>query len=117
MSAERRSDLAIDWANSAGVGESLCNSEGMREDSAPVVETEPISSWLKRAMQLTFPSRGKRRDDALSDNASTAANLEVATLGNWCGFRSYAYEDTRLSIRGLKMNSLFSPPSTDGCVS
>lgn len=76
MSAETRSDLAIDWARCAGSGESLCNSEGIREDSAPVVETEPISSWLKRAMQLTFPSRGKRLDDALSDSASTAANLE-----------------------------------------
>jgi hypothetical protein len=83
MSAETRSDLAIDWASCAGSGESLCSSEGIREDSAPVVETEPISSWLKRAMQLTFPSRGKRLDDALSDKASTAANLEEVAMSNW----------------------------------
>jgi hypothetical protein len=32
-------------------------SEGIRDDSAPEEETLPISSWLKRAIQLTLPSR------------------------------------------------------------
>ena len=82
MSAETRSDLAIDWASNEGDGESLCNSEEIREDSAPVVDTEPISSWLKRAMQLTFPSRGKRFDDALPNKASTAANLRARSQYN-----------------------------------
>ena len=31
--------------------------------------------------------------------------------------RTGTYEENWLSIRGLKMNSLFRPPSTDGCVS
>jgi hypothetical protein len=35
---------------------------------------------LKRAMQLTFPSRGKRFDDALSNKASTAANLRPVVV-------------------------------------
>ena len=49
----------------------------MREDSAPEVETEPISSWLKRAMTLTLPSRvGKRLEVDTFVRASTAANLK-----------------------------------------
>ena len=69
-------------------------------------------------MQLTFPLRGKQFDDTLSEIASTAANLRPIfsvtgdLIGGW-----KVYEDRRLSMRGLKMNSLFIPPSTDGCVS
>lgn len=46
------------------------------EDSAPVVETDPISSWLKSAIAFTFPSRIlKLGDDAKVAMASTAQNL------------------------------------------
>jgi hypothetical protein len=68
-------------------------------------------------MQLTFPSKGKPFDDALSDKASTAAYLRpvvIETLDQVEGLERKAYEDKRLSIRGLNMNSLFNPPSTDG---
>ena len=48
----------------------------MREDSAPEVETEPISSWLKRAMQFTLPSRAvKLFELAKVAMASTAQYL------------------------------------------
>lgn len=44
MSAEIRNDREIDWASVAGVSESRLRSVGMRLDSAPDVETLPISS-------------------------------------------------------------------------
>jgi len=47
----------MDWARDAGVGERRFMNDGMREDSAPEEETLPISSWLKRAIQFTLPSR------------------------------------------------------------
>lgn len=56
MSAEIKKDWEIDCARVAGVGERRLRSNGMSVDSAPVVETLPISSWLKSAMQFTFPS-------------------------------------------------------------
>jgi hypothetical protein len=71
-------------------------------------------------MQLTFPSKEELFDDALSDKASTAANLRpvvIITRDQVEGLEGNAYEEKRLSIRGLNMNSLFNPPSTDGCVS
>lgn len=62
----------------AGVGDSLLRRVGTRLDSAPEVETLPISSWLKRAMQLTFPSSvGKKDAETRSAKASTAQNLEA----------------------------------------
>ena len=57
MSELIRKEREIDWARVAGVGESRSRRVGMREDSAPVEETEPISSWLKRAMTFKLPSR------------------------------------------------------------
>ena len=49
----------------------------MMEDSAPVVETEPISSWLKSAMAFPLPSWTLKLDeDAKLAMASTAQNLE-----------------------------------------
>lgn len=52
-----KNEREIDWASAAGVGERRSRRVGMRDDSAPVEETEPISSWLKRAMTFTLPSR------------------------------------------------------------
>lgn len=57
MSLLIRNDFAIDCACVAGVGDSRSISVGIREDSAPLVDTEPISSWLKSAIQLTLPSK------------------------------------------------------------
>jgi hypothetical protein len=57
ISAEIKKDCEIDWERVAGVGERRLRRRGIRVDSAPVVETLPISSWLKSAMQFTFPSR------------------------------------------------------------
>ena len=56
MSALTRNERATDCAYAAGVGESRWSRNGMSDDSAPDVETEPISSWLKSAMQFTLPS-------------------------------------------------------------
>lgn len=84
MSLLIKNDRAIDWARVAGVGDRRSRRVGMREDSAPLVETEPISSWLNRAMQFTLPSRvGKRFDEATSAMASTAANLKVIVVIAW----------------------------------
>lgn len=58
------------------MGESRLRREGMSEDSAPDEETEPISSWLKRAMQLMLPSRVEKDWlEADSAMASTALKL------------------------------------------
>lgn len=77
MSAEIKNDRAIDWARVAGVGERRFRRDGIRLDSAPEVETLPISSWLKSAMQLTLPSRvGNSWAEAVSAMASTAQNLD-----------------------------------------
>ena len=46
------------------------------EDSAPVVETDPISSWLNSVIAFTLPSRTlKFEEDAKVAMASTAQNL------------------------------------------
>lgn len=39
-----RKDFAMDWAWALALGESRWIRDGMREDSAPVLETEPTSS-------------------------------------------------------------------------
>ena len=57
-----------------GVGDSRSRSVGMMLDSAPVVETLPISSWLNKAMTLTLPL--SLRDGAYCVMASTAQKLE-----------------------------------------
>lgn len=74
-------------ANAPGVGESRLSSEAMSEDSAPVVETDPTSSWLKSAMQFTFPSAvEKEGEEANVAIASKAANLwEVSGSGMAAG--------------------------------
>lgn len=115
MSAEMRNERVIDCAKDPGVGESLLRREGIRLDSAPEVDTLPISSWLKRAMQFTFPSNvGKYCEETLSAKASTAQKLkEWSVLQEHWGV-NYPYEDTRLSMRGLKMNSLLIPPRVAG---
>lgn len=87
----------------------------MRLDSAPEVETLPISSWLKRAMQLTLPSRvGKAWEVTVLEIASTAQNLGVVWDLDWTDVLTETYDETRLSMRGLKMNSLSIPPRTAG---
>lgn len=76
MSAEIRKERAIDWLKVSAVGDKRFKSEGMIDDSAPVEETEPTSSWLKRAIALTFPSRsGNVALWTLCAIASTAQNL------------------------------------------
>ena len=72
MSAEIRKEREIDCEREAGVGERRLRREGMRLDSAPEVDTLPISSWLKRAIQLTFPS-----SIAISARDSTAQKLKM----------------------------------------
>lgn len=98
-SLERRKDLAMDWERRAGEGDKRSRREGIREDSAPVVDTEPISSqgegwsfkafgsgarslpsWLKSAMQFTLPSSvRKSEDDAKLAKASKAQNLSESS--------------------------------------
>ena len=76
MSAEIKKDRDIDCASESGVSESRLRRIGIRFDSAPDVDTLPISSWLKSAIQFTFPSRdGKPSAETVSAKASTAQNL------------------------------------------
>lgn len=90
ISQEIKKDRAIDSAVDSGVGDRRLRSEGIRLDSAPDIDTLPISSWLKRAMQLTFPSSvATLADEAKDDNASTAQKLEEHISGNpWKGSRN-----------------------------
>ena len=81
MSAEIRNDRAMDWPRADGVLESLLRRDGMRLDSAPEVETLPISSWLNKAIQLTFPSKLETGWEPLSARASTAQKLLDCQLG------------------------------------
>lgn len=100
------------------MGDRRCRSEGIKEDSAPDVETLPISSWLKRAMQLTLPSRRlKLEDEAYVEMASTAQNLQLFAVRYVTYENQATHEQTWLSIRGLNMNSLLTPPKTEGWVS
>ena len=70
----------------------------MRLDSAPELDTLPISSWLKSAMQLTFPSKeGKYWELALSASASTAQNLSI--------YMNNATPDVSKSILTNNLNS------------
>lgn len=57
------------------MGESRSRRIGIRDDAAPELETDPISSWLKRAMQFTFPSSGNDWVVAWLASASNAAKL------------------------------------------
>lgn len=70
------------WANRSGVGESRLSTEGIRFDSAPVLETLPTSSWLNSAIQLTFPSSNEL-DERLPIRASTAQNLHGNERKDW----------------------------------
>lgn len=63
-------------------------------------------------MQFTFPS-----DSLLSAMASRAQNLG-SFVNEERGHRNeYAYEETKLSMRGLEMNSLSRPMRQEGWVS
>ena len=73
MSQDTRNEFATERPCSVGVGLRRARRVGMRLDSAPVVETEPISSWLKRAMTETLPVAG----GGVEARASTAQKLEV----------------------------------------
>lgn len=76
MSQLMRKERETDCAYAPEPGERRCRRKGMREDSAPDVETEPISSWLKSAMQFTLPSSTlKEEDEANVASASRAQNL------------------------------------------
>lgn len=76
ISLLRRNERAIDCPKVAEVGDNRWRNVGIREDSAPVVDTEPISSWLKRAIQFTFPLQTEKSGDvAKLANASKAAKL------------------------------------------
>lgn len=119
MSAETRKERASDWEYNPGVGDSLWRSDGIRDDSAPVVDTLPISSWLKSAMQFTFPLNvSKLGLSAWMAIASTAQYLNGGYQMGSLGLKSgCAYDENMLSRRGLKMNSLPKPPKTEGWVS
>lgn len=76
-------DFAVVRASVSGVGESRAMTNGMSELSAPVLETEPTSSWLKSAIRLTFDSfceSATLHDSSLvlSMRASRAQYLHVA---------------------------------------
>lgn len=87
----------------------------MRDDSAPDVETEPISSWLNRAIQFTLPSSTlKEAEDANVEIASTAANLSLVSVCNGGAEGENIHEENWLSMRGLNTNSSFKPPRTEG---
>lgn len=49
-SQERRKDFAIDWDRRAGVGDKRSRREGIRVDSAPVEDTEPISGRMREIL-------------------------------------------------------------------
>lgn len=46
----------MDLANASGPGDKRLNTVGIKDPSAPVVEADPISSWLNRAIKLTLAS-------------------------------------------------------------
>ena len=78
MSAEIKNDRAIDWLSFSADGERRLRRDGIIEDSAPVDETEPTSSWLNKAMTLTFPlTLGNCGEFACSMMDSTAQKLSV----------------------------------------
>jgi hypothetical protein len=56
MSLLTKKERAVDLAKASVDGDSRCRTVGIREPSAPVVEADPISSWLNNAIKLTFAS-------------------------------------------------------------
>lgn len=78
MSHETKNERAMDSASVPGVGDRRLRRDGTRFDSAPVLDTLPISSWLKRAIQFMFPSRiAVLAEEAKDANASTAQKLKT----------------------------------------
>lgn len=68
-----RNEREMVCAKSDGVGARRLRRVGMRLDSAPEVETLPISSWLNKAITLTLPL--SLADDSYCVMASTAQKL------------------------------------------
>ena len=92
MSAEMRKDLAMDWARVPAVGDKRWSNDGISEDSAPVDDTDPTSSWLKSAIQLTLLP-GAALDGELLASASTAQNLYL------CQWREQKPRTTTVCVR------------------
>lgn len=75
-----RKDLATDWPKASGVAESRLIKVGINDDSAPVEETEPTSSWLNKAIILMLECSSasvmaKDSGDTLSIRACNAQYL------------------------------------------
>lgn len=80
MSELMRNERATDCAYAPEPGERRCRRKGMSEDSAPELETEPISSWLNSAIQFTLPSSTLNdEDEAKVASASSAQNLGLVS--------------------------------------
>ena len=68
-----RNEREMLCAEVEGVGDRRFKRVGMMLDSAPEVETLPISSWLNRAITLTLPL--SLEDGSYCAIASTAQKL------------------------------------------
>jgi len=58
-SLEMRNECAMDRALGPGPGERRSSRDKATLDAAPVVDTLPISSWLKHMMTFTFAPSGR----------------------------------------------------------
>jgi hypothetical protein len=87
MSLEIKKERAVVRASASGVSDKRANRIGISDPSAPVVDPDPISSWLNMAMRLMLASAC---DSATARDSSLVLSMRASRAQYLAGIRQLA---------------------------